>query len=61
MLPGYDRAASLLFYLHALARQEGSLGEFNRRLTAIRARHEKKGRFIERLASIERDNDEGAQ
>ena len=40
--PGYERAASLLFDLHALAQQEGSLGEFNRRLTAIRARHEKK-------------------
>lgn len=55
---GYDRAASLLFDLHALAVEEGSQGEFNRRLASIRTRHEKKGKFIERLTRIERNDDE---
>lgn len=58
--PGYDRAANLLFDLQALARQKGGQGEFNRRLASIRARHEKKGKFIERLTGLGRNNDEGA-
>jgi hypothetical protein len=52
---GYDQAASLLFDLHALAAQEGNQDDFNRRLASIRARHEKKGKFIERLTRIERE------
>lgn len=48
---GYDRAASLLFDLEALAVEEG--GEaFRRRLSSIRQRHASKGRFIERLAGL---------
>ena len=46
---GYDKAAGLLFDLQALAAEEGSQSEFARRLTSIRTRHEKKGKFIERL------------
>jgi hypothetical protein len=52
---GYDRAASLLFDLHALAAEEGSRGEFDRRLASIRTRHEKKMKFIERLTRMDRD------
>jgi hypothetical protein len=55
--PGYDRAAGLLLDLEALAREQGGQAEFSRRLASIRVRHEKKGKFIERLAAIERDND----
>ena len=56
---GYDRAMSLLLDLRDLAAESGSQGEFDRRLTSIRARHEKKGKFIERLARIGRDDDQG--
>lgn len=51
---GYDRAAGLLADLEALAAAEGAQDDFNRRLAAIRARHEKKGRFIERLTALAR-------
>jgi hypothetical protein len=50
--PGYDRAAGLLSDLHALAVEEGSQEEFGHRLAAIRTRHEKKGKFIERLRPL---------
>jgi hypothetical protein len=56
---GYDRAASLLFDLQALAVEEGRQDEFNRRLASVRAAHEKKTKFIERLSRIGHDNDEG--
>jgi hypothetical protein len=56
---GYDRAASLLFDLQALATEEGRQGEFDRRLASIRAEHDKKAKFLERLTRIGRDNDEG--
>lgn len=49
---GYDRAASLLADLQALAAEQGRHDDFNRRLAAIRDRHEKKGRFIERLTGL---------
>jgi hypothetical protein len=49
---GYDKAASLLSDLQALAAKVGSQSEFARRLALIRARHEKKGRFIERLSKL---------
>ena len=48
---GYDRAAGLLLDLHALARQRGGMEDFLRRLRAIRVRHARKERFIERLAA----------
>lgn len=49
---GYDRAATLLSDLQALAVEEGSQADFRRRLASIRARHEKKGKFIERLEGL---------
>lgn len=45
----YDRAASLLSDLQALAAEERNQSQFARRLASVRARHEKKGKFIERL------------
>lgn len=51
----YDRAANLLSDLQALAIDEGSQDDFNHRLASIRARHEKKGKFIERLTKLARD------
>ena len=49
---GYDKAASLLSDLQALAIEEGSQDEFARRLASIRTRHEKKAKFIERLEEL---------
>lgn len=49
---GYTLAASLLADLKALAAEDGGQDDFIRRLADIRARHEKKGRFIERLAGL---------
>ena len=46
---GYDRATTLLADLREIARAGGRVEEFARRLAAIRSRHERKGRFIERL------------
>ncbi|KUM27428.1 hypothetical protein AU467_17305 [Mesorhizobium loti] len=57
---GYDRAASLLSDLRALAAEEGDYDDFNRRLASIRARHEKKGKFIERLVGLETRSDGSA-
>lgn len=54
----YDRAASLLSDLQALAVEDGSQDDFAQRLALIRARHEKKGKFIERLTKFRRDSDE---
>lgn len=54
----YDRAASLLSDLQALAVEDGNQDDFARRLALIRARHEKKGKFIERLTKFRRDSDE---
>jgi hypothetical protein len=56
---GYDRAASLLSDLQALAAEESELDEFNLRLASIRAAHERKTKFIERLSRIGHDNDGG--
>jgi hypothetical protein len=49
---GYDKAASLLSDLKALAEKQGTIDEFLRRLNAIRERHARKERFVERLAAI---------
>jgi hypothetical protein len=56
---GYDQAINLLCDLKALAVEEGSQDDFNLRLGSIRAQHEKKGKFIERLSKVGRDSDEG--
>jgi len=50
---GYDKATELLSDLQALAAEEGSQNEFARRLASIRAQHESKPRFIERLTKLE--------
>jgi hypothetical protein len=55
---GYDQAINLLCDLRALAIEEGSQHDFSQRLASIRARHEKKGKFIERLSKLGRDGDE---
>jgi hypothetical protein len=55
---GYDNAVTLLFDLQALAVEEGNQDDFQRRLGSIRARHEKKGKFIERLSTLGRDSNE---
>lgn len=51
---GYDRAAVLLADLGAVADREGKGEAFARRLADIRRRHERKGRFIERLDALGR-------
>jgi hypothetical protein len=55
---GYDNAISLLSDLQVLAVEEGDQDDFDRRLGSIRARHEKKVKFIERLSKLGRDSDE---
>lgn len=49
---GYDRAAALLADLRQLAAEQGTADDFARRLAAIRERHARKGRFIERLQGM---------
>ena len=49
---GYDKAASLLFDLRAIAEETGETRSFDQRLQTIRARHARKGSFIERLKSL---------
>lgn len=51
---GYDLAISLLSDLRAIAMEEGSQDDFNSRISAIRARHAKKGKFVERLDKLGR-------
>ena len=49
---GYDKAASLLVDLKTIADERGATGDFTRRLGAVRARHARKERFIERLRGL---------
>jgi hypothetical protein len=49
---GYDKAASLLSDLKAIAEERGTIEDFLRRLRTIRERHVRKERFIERLAGL---------
>lgn len=51
---GYELAISLLSDLRAIAVEERSQDDFNSRISAIRARHAKKGRFVERLDKLGR-------
>ncbi len=55
---GYDNAMSLLSDVQALALREGNRDDFDRRLGAIRARHTKKSKFIERLNNLGNASDE---
>jgi len=50
---GYDKAASLLLDLRAIANESGTMTDFALRLGAIRERHARKERFLDRLAKIE--------
>jgi hypothetical protein len=47
--PAYDRATALLLDLRKRSRKDRETTKFARLLAALRARHERKGRFIERL------------
>ncbi len=47
--PAYDRAADLLLDLRKRSRKGRKTTKFTRLLAALRARHERKDRFIERL------------
>jgi hypothetical protein len=49
----YDKAAGLRFDLQAVAKERGTIEDFLRRLHAIREKHVRKERFIERLAALE--------
>lgn len=49
---GYDKAASLLLDLRAIAETRGTPDKFGRRLHEIRERHARKERFIERLTKM---------
>ncbi len=49
---GYGRAVDLLHDLRALAEEAGSVEEFSERVRSLRERHERKRRFIERLAEL---------
>lgn len=49
---GYDKAAGLLVDLKAIAEEGGTVPDFARRLQAIRDRHGRKARFIERLKGL---------
>ena len=49
---GYERAVHLLRDLRALAEEDGSVEEFSERVRSLRDRHERKRRFIERLAEL---------
>jgi hypothetical protein len=48
----YDKAASLLLDLQVIAEERGTVDEFVRRLGAIRERHARKQRLIERLTKL---------
>jgi hypothetical protein len=50
--PSYDRAATLLADLQALAVEQQSHADFRGRLASIRARHQQKPAFIERLKGL---------
>ena len=50
--PGYDKAAALLADLQTNAQESGQGAAFKRRLKDICERHARKGRFLERLASL---------
>jgi hypothetical protein len=49
---GYDRAAELLMDLRTVADERDSLPEFARRVVAIRERHARKARFLQRIVDL---------
>ncbi len=54
---GYERAASLVTDLHAIALEYDDMTGFTLRLHAILARHAKKARFLERLGPLAKGGD----
>jgi hypothetical protein len=50
---GYDKAAELLLDLRVLAKEQGTIPSFEKRLRTIREQHVRKRQFVERLAKIE--------
>jgi DNA topoisomerase-3 len=52
---GYDRAIGLILDLEAIAAEQGQTGAFAERIGAIRERHARKARFIERLMGLAED------
>ena len=52
---GYDRAIGLILDLEAIAVEQGQTGAFAERIGAIRERHARKARFIERLMGLAED------
>ena len=48
----YDRAADLLLDLKAIADERDMVPDFARRVVAIRERHARKARFLQRIASL---------
>ena len=51
--PGYQRAVTLMIDLDEVARSRGEEEAFARRIAGIRARHDRKGRLMERLDTAE--------
>jgi hypothetical protein len=49
---GYERALSLIADLAVLATEAGRENDFSQRIAGIRSRHERKAKFIERLAGL---------
>jgi len=49
---GYDKAAALLLDLQTIAKERRTTDDFTRRLSAIRERHARKERFIQRLRAM---------
>ena len=50
---GYERATGLLADLRVLAEEDNTLDAYSERLCALRARHSRKARFIERLEGLD--------
>ena len=53
---GYDRAASLIFDLRALAEEDGTTEEFSKRVRSICHRHSRKWSFLQRLGKLALDD-----
>ena len=53
---GYNRAASLIFDLRALAEEDGTTEEFSKRVRSICHRHARKWSFLQRLGKLALDD-----
>ena len=50
----YDRAVALISDLRTIAEEDGASDAFSSRLDSLRSRHSRKGRFLERLDSLDK-------